>query len=337
MRTPPGCTRTLPNQVFGRPFAGGRAVGLALIALLAGGWEGLRQADPDVEQGNRAYREGRFADALSHYRAAEERGVDSALHFDIGSALYKLGEKANDPSEKARLMQEAEDELRRAADTDDAQLKSSAYFNLGNTLYQREQWEDAIAAYKRALRADSKNDAARNNLEMALRQRQKDDPRPPQKGQEGPKGQKDGQEDRKDQQNDKGDQGDQEGQDDPKRGEPDPAQQGQPGQGGQDRGGKDPQDGQTDPRQGQDPGQGRQGGEPDRQPGQQGKGQADRQRDGQPQPTPSDPGDSMDGSPSDQDRKLDELERRSRELRKRLLRQGGKNRDPMKLPSRRDW
>jgi Ca-activated chloride channel family protein len=318
-----------------------RAAFLVVVALLAGGWEGLREADPDVEQGNRAYREGRFADALGHYRVAEERGASPALHFDIGSALYKLGEKATDPNEKTRLMQQAEDELRRAADTDDAGLKSSAYFNLGNTLYRREQWEDAIAAYKRALRADSKNDAARNNLEMALRQRQKGDPKsPPRKGQDGQKGQQ-GQnqkKDKDDEQKDKGqgDQADQKGQD-PAQGEPDPAQQGQPGQDGQQPPDKDPRDGQPDPRQGQEPGKGGQGGEPDRQPGQQGKGQADRQRDGQPQPAPSDPGDSMDGSPSDQERKLDELERRSRELRKRLLRQGGKNRDPMKLPPGRDW
>lgn len=318
-----------------------RAIGLLLVALLAGGWEGLREADPDVEQGNRAYREGRFADALSHYRAAEERGVSPALHFDIGSALYKLGEKAADPDEKARLMQEAEDALRRAADTDDAGLKSSAYFNLGNTLYQREQWEDAIAAYKRALRADGKNDAARHNLEMALRQRQKHDPRPPPQGQDGQKGQK-GDKGKKDQPDkDKGqgqgDKADQKGQRDPSQGEPDPAPKGQPGQDGQDPSDQQPPGAQPDPRQGQDPGQGGRGGEPDRKPGEQGKGQADRQPDGQPRPTPSDPGDSMDGSPSDQDRKLDELERRSRELRKRLLRQGDKSRDRMKLPSRRDW
>jgi Ca-activated chloride channel family protein len=235
-------------------------------------------------------------------------------------------------------MQQAEDALRRAADTDDAGLKSSAYFNLGNTFYQREQWDDAIAAYKRALRADTKNDAARNNLEMALRQRQKDDPKSqPRKGQDGQKGQD--QKDKKDQSKGKGqgDKSDQKGPDDPPQGEPDPSQQGQPGQDGQRPPDQDPQDGQRDPRQGQDPGQGGQGGEPDRQPGQQGKGRADRQRDGQRHPTPSDPGDSMDGSPSDQERKLDELERRSRELRKRLLRQGDKDRDPMKLPSRRDW
>lgn len=317
-----------------------RALGLLLVAVLAGGWEGLRAPDPDVEQGNRAYREGRFAEALSRYRAAEERGASPALHFDIGSALYKLGEEATDPDQKARLMQEAEDALRRAADTDDAGLKSSAYFNLGNTLYQREQWEDAIAAYKRALRADGKNDAARHNLEMALRQRQKDDPRPPpRKGQDGAKGQKGDQEkkDQADKDKRQGEDADQKGQGDPSQGEPDPAQKGQSGQDGQAPPDQEPPGGQPDPRQGQDPGQGGRGGEPDRRPGEQGDGQADRQRDGQVRPTPSEPGDSMDGSPSDQERKLDELERRSRELRKRLLRQGNKSRDPMKLPSRRDW
>jgi len=323
---------------------------LWLVALLvaAGGWDALRAPDPDVDRGNEAFKAGRFDEALGHYRSAEARGADPRLHFDMGTALYKLGEKASDPAEKARLLQQAEEQFRRAADSDDVRLKSLAYFDLGNSMYQRQQWEDAVSAYKRALRANPKSEPARHNLEMALRQREKQDRPDQQQGQKGQKGK--GQKDQKDRKQD---------------------QQGGQGQGPNDREQKDQQDqqngqGKQDPKEGQ-PGQqdkdqdpepqgGQpQGAEPPDQQQQQSRGErrsedqkrAEReaeerrqqqqreQRERQAQP-PED-GNAGTDSPTDQDRKLDELERRSRELRKRLLRQSGKNRDALHLPSRRDW
>src|SRR5690606_41803980 len=100
----------------------------------------------------------------------------------------------------------------------DPRLKSRAYHNLGNTHYLRQRWDEAIAAYRRALQADPQNDAARYNLEMALRQRPE---QPPQGGQQqGQQGQQQGQ------------QGQQPGQ--PGRQGREPGQQGQPrGQQGQ--------------------------------------------------------------------------------------------------------
>jgi Ca-activated chloride channel family protein len=308
-----------------------RRFGLAALLLLAGGWDALRTADPDVDRGNLAFREGRYDEALGHYRSAGERGADPRLHFDMGTALYKLGEKSADEGEKAKLYQQAEEEFRRAADTEDAGLKSSAYFNLGNTMYQRRQWEDAIAAYKRALRADAGNDSARNNLEMALRQREKQEQQ--QKGQKGQKGTDQDQDGPDGQEPDP--QRDQQGradQQDPQKQQGQDPQQGQP----PDR----KQQGQNGQQDGQEPDQPR--GEPDQQ-GQPGAEDEERQkreeqarRQAQ-QGQESQGGSESESAPSDQDRKLDELERRSRDLRKRLLRQSGKNRDPLRLPSRRDW
>ena len=48
-------------------------------------------------------------------------------------------------------------------------------------------------------------------------------------------------------------------------------------------------------------------------------------------------GDQESEAPSDEDQKLDALEKRSRDLRKRLLRKGSRTRDPLRLPSRKDW
>src|SRR5690606_5795797 len=120
-----------------------RAV-LALLVLASGGWswDVLRAPDPDVERGNQAYREGRYAEAIERYEAAEARGESPALHFDKGSALYKLGEAATDAGEKAKLLDRAEEELARAAESHDPRLKSRAYHNLGNTHYLRQRWDE---------------------------------------------------------------------------------------------------------------------------------------------------------------------------------------------------
>jgi Ca-activated chloride channel family protein len=318
---------------------GARRIGLAALLLLAGGWDALRAPDPDVDSGNQAFRAGRYDEALGHYRSAEARGGDPRLHFDTGAALYKLGEKSADDADKAPLFQQAEEEFRRAADTDDAALKARAYYNLGNTLYQRRRWEDAIAAYRRALRADPGGDAARHNLEMALRQREKRDQSQEQSqdGQQGQKG-KQGQKDPK--QGQGGSPKQQPGQDQPDQGPQDSPPDGQEGDEGQaGPQGQPPQDGQGDQDQGQEPQETRpqQGADdpaagappPDPKERERAQGQESGDR-------PAEAGDA-ERAPSDQDRKLDELERRSRDLRKRLLRQSGKTRDPLRLPSRRDW
>ena len=325
-------------------------VGLVLLLFATGGWgwDILRAPDPDVEKGNEAFQAGNYREALGHYDAAEKRGADPRIQFDRGTALYELGDHAKDPAEMAKLMEEAEQAFERAADTEDSRLKSDAYQALGNTLYRRERYEEAVDKYRRALRADPQNDAARYNLEMALRQRQKD---PQQQQQQGQQGQQQGQ------------QGQQQGQQPPSQGQQQPPQgqqQGQQqdpqqGQGqGQDQQPKDPQQqGQGQPQQ--DPQQGQGQGQQQQQPKNptQGNPNAPKQDPGQGQQGPEeqqpDPGqengrrpeqgdgDEESETPSDEDQKLDALEKRSRDLRKRLLRKGSRTRDPLRLPSRKDW
>ena len=330
----------------------GRRFALVVLLLATGGWgwDVLRAPDPDVEKGNEAFKGGNYREALGHYDAAERRGTDPRIQFDRGAALYKLGDLAKDPAEAAKLMEQAEQAFERAADTGDARLKSDAYQALGNTLYRRERYEEAVDKYRRALRADPQNDAARYNLEMALRHRQKNQQQQQQQqGQQGQQGQQQGQP--------------QQGQQDPQQGQPQQGQQDpQQGQQGQEQ---DPQQGQgqgqpQDPQQQgqgqeqQDPQQGQGQGQPQQKDPTQGdpnapKQDPGKQQGGQPQPDPNGQGgqkdqrpggenDDAEGEPpSDEDQKLDALERRSRDLRKRLLRKGSRTRDPLRLPSRKDW
>ena len=334
-----------------------RRAWLLAILLGTGGFNFLRGPDEDVEKGNQAFAGGRYEEALGHYDAALGRGDDPRVHYDKGAALYKLGEKAGDAAQKAELMQRAEEEFSRAADTTDSELKSSAYYNLGNTHYQRERWDEAAAAYKRALRADPANQQARYNLEMALRQRKKDQQQQQQQ-QQGQQGQQGQQPDQQQQQQQPG----QQGQQDQQQGQQGQQQQQQPGQQGQQQQpdqqqgqgqqpdqqqqqgqGQQPdqqQQGQQGQQPQQDPQQQGQQGQQGQQPGQQGQQPGQPPRGQQPQQQPDADGDDEEDAPEslkDELRKLDALEKRSGDLWRRKLRQGGRQRDPLGLPSRKDW
>ncbi len=153
--------------------------GLALVFLFAlGAWEPFRAADPDVEAGNKAYAEGRYDDALAAYERAEgNKSLDKAgLAFDKGTALLKKAEGASGADKKA-LIDRGLEELAKAGLSKDARLRGAAQHNRGNAMMQQDKLEDAIEAYKQALREDPQLEDARLNLELALRRREKKEQR----------------------------------------------------------------------------------------------------------------------------------------------------------------
>ncbi|HTM20251.1 MAG TPA: hypothetical protein VL172_07085, partial [Kofleriaceae bacterium] len=110
---------------------------LVAAVLFAGGWGWFRSADPDVEEGNRHYQAGEYDQALESYRAAAEHGDVAGIHHNMGAALYKQAEGEKDEAARTKLLEQAETELRKGAESDDPVLKSSAYHNLGNVQFQR--------------------------------------------------------------------------------------------------------------------------------------------------------------------------------------------------------
>jgi hypothetical protein len=178
--------RQRTTRGFVSTLAGMRRV-LAVVLLIAlGGWEPFRALDPDVEAGNLAYAEGRYDDALAAYDRAARRGsVDpDGLAYDRGTAQLKRAESATDPDQKRRLTERALADLQQAGRARDPRVRGAAHYNRGNLLMAQDKLDEAIDAYKQALRDDPGLDDARLNLELALRRRQKQPQRPPQ-GQQG--------------------------------------------------------------------------------------------------------------------------------------------------------
>ena len=164
--------RTALRELGGRLRGGPRprtATAVLLIGLLGSAGFG----PGDLERGNRLYREGRYAEAVEAYRSALEDGeAVPELHYNLGTALLRLGRYA-----------EAERHLQAALDGVDAEVRRRSFFNLGSRYLEEarargadpqagEALDAAIEAYKRALRLQPRDDDAKWNLELALREQQ---------------------------------------------------------------------------------------------------------------------------------------------------------------------
>ncbi|HEY0192095.1 MAG TPA: tetratricopeptide repeat protein, partial [Kofleriaceae bacterium] len=161
-------------------------VWIAALCVALGGWEPFRTDDPDVTAGNQAYADGRYDDAIAAYDRAARRGAADAdaLAYNRGTAELKKAEKlADGTADKQQLTERGLEDLKRAGHAADARIRGQASYNRGNALLQGGKLDDAIDAYKQALREDRTLDDARTNLELALRRREK------QQGQRGQQGQ----------------------------------------------------------------------------------------------------------------------------------------------------
>jgi len=112
-----------------------------------------------TQQGRDEYARGSHPQALSAFeRAAAARPQDPAVRFNVADGLYKTGKY----DEAAAVY--------RALGADPASpVAGASRHNLGNTLYQKQDYKGAIQAYRDALRVAPGAEDTRRNLELALR------------------------------------------------------------------------------------------------------------------------------------------------------------------------
>ncbi len=112
-----------------------------------------------TEQGRAEYTRGSHPQALEAFeRAATARPQDPSVRFNVADGLYKNGRY----DEAATLF--------RALGAEAASpLSGPARYNLGNSLFQKQDYKGAIQAYRDALRALPGDADTRRNLELALR------------------------------------------------------------------------------------------------------------------------------------------------------------------------
>ena len=136
----------------------------ALIAGIALTLAASYPASAQEASGNRAFRRGDLKEAAERYRKTLEGDEGNPrVHYNLGSALLRLGEN-----------EDALQELQRALDGHDPELRTRTFYNLGNALVgqpeqDRETLEQAVEAYRRALLLEPENVDAKWNLELAMR------------------------------------------------------------------------------------------------------------------------------------------------------------------------
>lgn len=115
------------------------------------------------KEGNDAFAEEAYIDALAAYEAAQVENPELAEpYYNAANTLYREGAY----TEAMMLMQEA------LKYTDADYLQHSGFYNQGNSAFNLEEWESAIASYTEALLRNPDDQEAKYNLELALQQMQ---------------------------------------------------------------------------------------------------------------------------------------------------------------------
>lgn len=131
-----------------------------------------------IRSGNSAYRDADFEKAEMEYRRALEINPDCyAAQINLGNALYNQADTAkHDQAADSAKYESAARAYRQAAKmmderhSNDPIKYAKAKYNEGNCYKQLSQIPEAIDAYKDALRKNPKDEEARRNLAMLLRQ-----------------------------------------------------------------------------------------------------------------------------------------------------------------------
>jgi Ca-activated chloride channel homolog len=118
-----------------------------------------KPVDKTIQAGNDFYKKQQFAKATEEYnKAVATEPSNSTAKFNQANSLYKQDKKVEAVQIFATI----------AAATTEKKLKSEAYYNKGVILSQQKNLEESIETYKNALRNNSKDIQARENLQKAL-------------------------------------------------------------------------------------------------------------------------------------------------------------------------
>lgn len=122
-----------------------------------------------IYNGNKLYEQQKFAEAEAAFKKSVGQSKNSVEgNFNLGDALYK--QKKYEPAVQKFT------EIANSAT--DKGLKAKAYHNLGNSLLESNKLEESIAAYKKSLINNPKDEQTRYNLAYAqekLKQQQNKD------------------------------------------------------------------------------------------------------------------------------------------------------------------
>ena len=131
---------------------------LAILLILAPLTAAAQKERADIRQGNRLYDNGKYTEAEVGYKRALEKNINSyEANFNLSGALYKQQRFEDAAVGYSKLAEDGSDSLRQA----------DTFYNLGNSLLKQRKIDEAIEAYKNALRRKPDDQQAKFNLAYA--------------------------------------------------------------------------------------------------------------------------------------------------------------------------
>lgn len=165
---------------------GASSLAVLLALVLAPFLPPLWAPGPEANRkGNEAWKKGKYDEAAGEFaRALDAMPAERMLTFNRGTAL--LGEKKGDEALSALISATADPRR---------EVQAPAYYNAGNALFDGQKLDEALDAWKRAIRTDPTDENAKFNYELAKRKKKQQD----QQKKDQKNDQKDDQKDKKDQ------------------------------------------------------------------------------------------------------------------------------------------
>lgn len=135
--------------------------------------ETTRREREFIRNGNKFYDEKRYADAEVEYKKAISENPNSQIgNYNLALSLIKQSGGTNVEGENNPLKDASELLSSVAQGSKNPELRSKAFYNLGNLAYNQQQYAQSIEMYKNALRENPEDNQARENLRLAQLKKQ---------------------------------------------------------------------------------------------------------------------------------------------------------------------
>ena len=122
------------------------------------------------KEGNSEYAKQAYEEALSAYQFAQIESPELAEpYYNAANSLYRQGMYAEALEQLSQALSYAKEET----------LAENSFYNLGNSSFSTQEWENAIEAYKEALLLNPDDLDAKYNLELALQQQEQQEEQEP--------------------------------------------------------------------------------------------------------------------------------------------------------------
>ena len=127
------------------------------IFTVAGVIDNIATVNRLKKEAEQAYKNGDYATAVAHYRTLEDslNVEDDNVRLNLAHSLIQAGDTISAQRNYSSLVR-----------SDDDQLKSVAYQQMGIIASDKKQYEESLATFKEALKADPANEEARYNYEL---------------------------------------------------------------------------------------------------------------------------------------------------------------------------